>query len=501
MSNSNKPDIKITIINPPIVEQGSISTTIPLGIAYLAGYSRAKGVNVKLIDGLGEKLNQRNHWKDKTYYVGMSFDEIVDKIDADNDFICLSANFSVQQRMHLEIIKRIKQKFPGIIIIVGGNDSTLHPEPYINNGVDFAILGEGENTLYELISKVKNEEDYTDIDGLAFIDEHNQFKKNPKTKFIQNLDEIPFPARDLLPLEKYWKKKYSHGPIKNKYTPIASSRGCPLSCAYCSSIIFWQRKWRARSPNNFVDEVEECYTKFGITDFEFEDDVFSFKMQRAVDICEEIIRRGLGSKIRWTTPNGIRPDGMTREILKTFKKSGCNYLVFAPESGSQRLLREVYNKFINLDLIADMVKVCHEIGIPVAAFIIIGLPAQTDEDYRLTKEYIKRLARNGLNEVGVWPVFPYPNTPITQKYFPDYEQRLEEDNTGMSLPKWYPNREDVAKRINEMYLAFYTTKLMNHPIKSLGMIKNIISLRQETKTERSIIAAVSKFKQKFIASS
>lgn len=482
----------ITIINPPIVEKATIATTIPLGIIYLAGYARDKGIDVSLIDGLGEKIFQRNFWKDNLYYIGMSFDEIINRINHETDFICLSANFTLQRKLHLEIIKRIRKKFPRVKIIVGGNDSTLHPEEYLNDEVDFAILGEGENTLYELVSRLTDGGDYTQIDGLAYREKDGAIKTNPKTKFIENLDEVPFPARDLLPLENYWKKKISHGPIKEKYTPIASSRGCPLNCAYCSSIVFWQRKWRARSPKNFVDEVEECVNKYGITEFEIEDDVFSFNMQRAVDICDEIIRRGLGSKIKWSTPNGIRPENMNREVLATFKKAGCKYLVFAPESGSQRLLREVYNKFINLDLIADLVGVCHDLKIRCAAFIIIGLPVQTDEDYRLTKEYIQRLARQGLDEIIVFPMWPYPNTPITKKYFKDYNETLEEDDAG-SLPSWYPNRGRVAEKLREMYLAFYRAKLFSHPIKCMGMVKNVITFKQETKTERIVISAISKY--------
>jgi len=482
----------VTIINPPIIDKATIATTIPLGVIYLAGYVRDNGIDTSLIDGLGEKIFQRNHWRDNLYYIGMSFDEIVNKINPETNFICLSANFTLQRKFHLEIIERIRKKFPETKLIVGGNDSTLYPEEYLKYNVDFAILGEGENTLYELVMKLTNGEDYTQLDGLAFKEEDGTIRVNPKTKFIQNLDDVPFPARDLIPLENYWKKKISHGPIKERYTPIASSRGCPLNCAYCSSIVFWQRIWRYRSPNNFVDELEECYNKFGITEFEIEDDVFSFNMQRAVDICNEIIRRGLGSKIKWSTPNGIRPENMNREVLTTFKKAGCKYLVFAPESGSQRLLKEVYNKFINLDLIADMVGICHDLKIRCAAFIIIGLPVQTEEDYRLTKKYIQRLAKQGLDEIVVFPMWPYPNTPITEKYFKDYNDSLEEDDSG-SLPSWYPNRKRVAKKIAEMYAAFYRTKLLHHPLMCIDMVKNVLTSKQETKTERIVLSAISKY--------
>lgn len=485
----------VTLINPGFIEKPTVGVTIPLGVIYLAGYLRGYGTDVELIDAQGEGIFRRSKWHDGTYLIGLPISEIVSRINPKTDFITISTNFSPQQRVHLEIIKKIREKFPDKIIIVGGNDATAHFDIYLKNWVNFAVLGEGENSLHELVTCLKSKSDFTKIDGLAWI-ENGEIKSNKKTKFIQDLDTVPFPARDLIPLENYWKKLYSHGPVTTKYTPVTFSRGCPLSCSYCSSIVFWQRTWRHRSPKNFVDELEECYTKYGITEFEIMDDNFTLNMGLAVEVCNEIINRGLGSKIKWSTPNGVRPEKMNEENLKLFKDAGCKYLIFAPESGSQRLLKEVYNKFIDTNLILKNIEICHKVGIRTGCFIITGLYVETDEDYNLTKQYVKKLAKAGLDEVCVFPMLPYPNTPLTKKYFADIDPVLLEQDSGANmndLPQWYPDREKANKKIGGLYKTFYLYKSLYHPLSQLRMFKNILISKQETKTERSAKSLLKKF--------
>ena len=494
--------LNVTIINPPLLEKATVSLAIPMGVAYLAGYLRGKGINIQVIDAVGEGIFTKNKWDKDYLYIGLPFEEIISKISPKVDFITVATNFSTQQRMYTKIIEKIREKFPKTPLIVGGNDPTMHPDFYLNNGADYAVLGEGEGTLYELIEHIANGKDYSTLDGISFRDNKNEIVVNKKTKFIENLDEVPFPARDLLPLENYWKRKFSHGPVVNRFTSITSSRGCPLTCSYCASIVFWQRTWRARSPKNFVDEIEECVTKHGITHFEINDDNFTLNMSRAVEICNEIIKRGL--KITWTTPSGVRPEKMNEENLKLFKESGCVYLIFAPESGSQRLLKEVYNKFIDLNLILKNVEICHKIGIRTGCFMITGLYAETQEDFQQTLDYVKKLAKSGLDEICPGPMLPYPNTPMTKKYFSNIDPVLmEQELAGANindLPDWYPEKEMANKRLTSVYKTFYQYKTLYHPIKQMRMMLNILTAKQETKTERSFSLFLAKSIKKLVGS-
>lgn len=489
----------VTIINPPLIEKPTVSLAVPMGVAYLAGYLR-QSFDVQVIDAVGEGIFQKNEWGNEVY-IGLSFEQIVSKINPKVDFITIATNFSTQQRIYVKIIEKVREKFPKTPIIVGGNDPTMHPEFYFGVGADFAVLGEGEETCHDLIMKLWNKESYSSLDGLSYRDADGSIKVNKKTKFVQNLDTIPFPARDLIPLENYWKRKFSHGPVQSKFTSITSSRGCPLTCSFCASIVFWQRTWRARSPKNFVDEIEECVTKHGITHFEINDDNFTLNMGRAVEVCNEIIKRGL--KITWTTPSGVRPEKMNEENLKLFKESGCVYLIFAPESGSQRLLKEVYNKFIDLELILRNVDICHRVGIRTGCFIITGLvKAESEEDYKLTLNYAKKLAKAGLDEICPAPMLPYPNTPITKKYFEGIDPALMEQDAGANindLPDWYPDKEIANKRIAGVYKTFYKYKSLYHPLSQLRMMMNILTSKQETKTERSFSLFLSKSLKKIVS--
>ena len=226
------------------------------------------------------------------------------------------------------------------------------------------------------------------------------------------------------------------------------------------------------------------------------DDNFTLNMQLAVDVCKDIISRGLGKKIRWSTPNGVRPEKMNAEILKLFKEAGCKYLIFAPESGSQRLLKEVYNKFIDLELVIKNVAICHKIGIRTGCFIITGLYVETDEDFKQTRIFVRRLARAGLDEICVFPMLPYPNTPMTKKLFSHIDPVLMEQDTGSNindLPSWYPEKEKANSKIATLYKTFYFYKTLYHPSSQVRMITNILRAKQETKTERSARAILNKF--------
>src|SRR3989344_5498224 len=141
----------VTIINPPLIEKPTVSLAVPMGVAYLAGYARAKGFNVQVIDAVGEGIFQKNAWTGNELYIGLSFDEIISKINPEVDFITVATNFSTQQKMYVDIIKKIREKYPSTPLIVGGNDPTMHPDFYLKNGADFAVLGEGESSFYEII--------------------------------------------------------------------------------------------------------------------------------------------------------------------------------------------------------------------------------------------------------------------------------------------------------------------------------------------------------------
>jgi len=484
---------QIVLINPPIAEipkSQIFVTTIPLGLAYLAAQLIKNKFEVKVIDGLGLALNKRTDWQNLKLR-GLTIKEIIAKIPKDTEFICMSANFTPQHKLYLDLVKSLRKNFPKSKIILGGNEATVNYSRYLEGGADYCIMGEAEETLLKLVNAIveKKAKGIEGLDGIAFK-KAGKRKFKPKTSFIKDLDKLAFPARHLFPLENYWKAKSSHGPVNKRFTPIISSRGCPFDCSFCSSAVFWQRQWNSRSPENFVKEMQECIDKFGITEFEIEDDNLTLKLDRAKKIFNLIIEKNLN--ITWTTPNGVRSEKLDRKTLALMKKSGCVLLVLAPESGSQRILKEVYNKSIDLENIAKVAKDCYDLGIKTTAFFVVGLPVETEQDRNETRAYVKRLARIGVDEIGAFPCMPYPRTEVRKKYFNENTPGIDNLTIG-DVPEWYPNHKAVQSYVKELYLTFLLYKTIFHPIKMMKSLVGILSNKQSLKIEREIIRRKNNF--------
>ncbi len=474
---------KVALINPPRLDKKSNYTsaiTIPLGICYLASYLKKNGVSVVMVDALGSGINNIRKYDDKFDYVGLEISDIIEII-SDCDIIGISANFSVQQQLLLDIVKNIRNKFPEKTLVAGGNEATINYKLYLDNGVDYVVLGEGEETMLNLVKAIGNGEKPLKVNGIAFY--HKGSLVVNEKKYIENLDSLPFPARDMLSLDNYWKLKKSHGPVTRKFTSIITSRGCPYNCSFCSSSLFWSRMWRKRSIENVMKEIEHCVNDLGITEFEFEDDNLTLDKERAKELFRSIIGRGL--KISWTTPNGVRSDHVDEEMIELMKKSGCAHLTFAPESGSRRILKDVYNKSIDIDKIKHLVKKCGETGIRTACFFVVGTPVETESDRKETKRYLIELARLGLDEVGIFPCVPYPGTEIRKIYS---MHDIKEELIIGDIPEWYPNAKSVSKFIRELYMVFFINKFLYHPKKLLRSIKNVIAMKQELKMDRAILS-------------
>jgi len=322
-----------------------------------------------------------------------------------------------------------------------------------------------------------------------------EINKNSSSPFIENLDTLPFPARHLIPMDNYFDEQSAPGPSNSRFTSIQTSRGCPLKCSFCASAVFWKNTWRARTAKNVVDEIEECVEEYNIKEFFFTDDNLTLNRKRTVEICNEIINRGL--KIKWSASTGVRPENLDYELLKMMKKSGCHHFSIAPESGSQRLLKEVFNKYMNLDQVLEVVNNCNKVDIRTTGLIIIGAIGETEEDKMLTKKYVRKLAKNGLDELGVFPLVPYPETPIAEKYKHIKEiSNWEELSTGV-IPEWYPNFENVRRFKKELYFNHMLFQVIYHPSKIIRLIRNFVIKRQDIKADRVLKNFVKTFIRKF----
>ncbi len=384
---------KILLIYPPSVQAIGHQRPCapPLGIAYLGAVLK-KDYQIKLLDATTEgNRNIENLGNDLVRY-GLSGEQIKKRIaEYSPNIVGITCLYSSQMPFVRRICQLAKEIDPGIITIIGGSHPSFVPGEILReSNIDFIVLGEGEHTLQSLLKRLKSGHDFTELNGIAFRRD-GQVQVNPRTTYIENLDELPFPAWELLPMKKYPIINISMSVIsKSRYwAPIITSRGCPAKCIFCSSANFWGNRYRARSPENVLDEIELLVKEYKIKEIQFCDDNLVFIKERAKEIFQGIIDRRL--KIFWNTPNGIALWKLDEELLELMKASGCYELTLAIESGDQEVLSKIIKKPLNLARAESLIRKIRKLKIRTHSFFIVGFPGETMEQIRRTFSFAKKL--------------------------------------------------------------------------------------------------------------
>lgn len=322
--------MKILLVNPPIPEYWyNDEYYFPSSILYLASSLRDAEYEVKIFDM--KTIKPDNTSKRPEYYKT----KLLKKIrEVEPDLIGFGSLFSGNFTDALHYSEISKANYPDITIIAGGIHFTIYAEKILLEcpSFEYLILGEGENTIVDLVNKLdKKDNDFSTIDGFAYRRDNNVII-NPKSKFIEDVDSISFPAYDLINFEDYHTDtSHWHNPKKlpiKTSVPIISSRSCPNRCSFCSMYIAMGPCWRPRSAKNVVDEIEFVYNKYDQTHFSFMDDNMTLDKQRTLDICDEINERRLN--IQFETPNGLNLNTLDYEVIdatsfcRTCSYSPCN---------------------------------------------------------------------------------------------------------------------------------------------------------------------------------
>jgi len=423
--------MKVLLINPPA--QGVYDTVNiklpPLGLAYIAAVLRAHGYYVEIID-----LNvQENLWETVSKYQW--------------DIIGLSGDTS-RYPISMKIAEQIKKHF-GFTIFTGGPHVTFFEKETLDTGyVDFIIRGEGEFITLELIDAIRQNKPLESVRGITFKKD-GRIIKTLRAPIIRNLDSLPYPARDLLPMEKYKVTLFYGRPI----TSILTSRGCPFNCYFCSSSQFSNLIWRTRSPKNIVDEMEYVINKFDYHAFAFVDDNFTLNSKRVIEISKEIVKRKLD--IYWWAFSRVDELLGHEDMVEWMAKSGCKMVFLGIESVSKKVLDE-YNKGITANDSIRAVKLLKSYGIDTWGSFIIGALDETKEMIMNTVRFAKLLdPRN----VQFSILTPFPGT------------RLYEDAEKMGViihKNWkyydgahavmrtkYLESHEIQKLLNMAYISFY----------------------------------------------
>jgi radical SAM superfamily enzyme YgiQ (UPF0313 family) len=346
----------------------------------------------------------------------------------------------------------------------------------LKNCAEVLLLGEPERRVAELTKKIFGDEPLEPIPGLAYLDSGNiRFTAEPEPD--SDLDSLPFPAWENYPFQGYWFSVFTHGPRqKERFLPLLTSRGCPFQCRFCITPEI-NNRWRARSPVNVVDEIEHFLKIMQVSDFHISDLNPGIDEKRIRDISDEIISRKL--KINWKLAQGTKIDILGRDTIELMGRAGCNYISFSPETGSRELLKAMRKPF-NYEHALEMVRVMDRNGIRSQACFIAGLPGEDEAAQKLTRLYIRKLVKNGLDEIGVFGFAPIPGSELS-RYIKGYAHYSE----CTFNPSWREDYKQVAAFRLSLYLTFFLCKL-THPLKVLREIQRFFSRRFETKMEMSL---------------
>lgn len=390
--------MKILLLRP---DSEVYTSTPPLGILSLASYFREKGAyDVEIYDGRAHAATTA---------------QIVNRVaELRPDVVGISL-FAMERLEGHEAAHEIKKAYPGVTIIFGGAYPTTELEEVLSNpSVDFAVEGEGEISGLKLLNALESGSPPDSLPGVGW--RRNGKVVRPEIQpFIDDLDQLPQPAWDLLDLDVYFYNKHKPAPMnlyqKNpRSAPIICSRGCPYRCVYCHKL--FGKKLRRHSIDYIVEQISYLHREKGVEEIEIVDDIFNLEVEWTRQFAEAIRSKKL--TLNFSFPNGLRADRMTEEIIDLLVEIGTYRVVYAIETGSSSVQKAI-RKNVNLDKARKYINYTAKKGISIGAFFILGFLDETEEEMRQTIDFA---CKNPISTASFFILTPFPGTEV-------YEQARE----------------------------------------------------------------------------
>ncbi len=353
-----------------------------------------------------------------------------------------------------------------IRVIIGGPHATaLSEEVAREPDVDVVFTKEAERSLPRWMRKIDRPREWSKVPGIVFVDEDGQLVDTGPMRYIEYLDELPFQARDRV-------RRRETLPTSS-FGYLFASRGCPFSCSFCSSSDTWSRKVRYASPSHVVEEIQQCHDTYGTRVFSFEDDVFPFREDHALEICEKIVESGMD--IRWSCET--RVDVITPEIARALGRAGCTEVRLGVETGDPNILKSI-KKRISPDHAHAAARHLREAGIDAAVFFMVGFPDDTEDSLWRSLEFMKSLDPAN---ICFSKVTPYPATELYDRCLRDglLDEGLDwshffHQSESMHIMKSLTREEYavIAKRISREVDLYnqrrWAKKNVSHPLRFAG---------------------------------
>ena len=386
--------MKVLFVNPPQTASkykfmGVIAP--PLGIAYMAGVLQENNIDVEILDASAEDMDFKDVEKEL--------------LKRKPDLVALTALTPTIGRA-LETAQVVKETLPDSIVVMGGYHPTFNfIETLEDKNVDIVIRGEGEYIMLNLVQALENQSSLHDVKGIVFEDKNSkEIVVNPEAPLIQDLDELPFPALNLLPMDKYRLLD-----MDTHMTTMITTRGCPMQCSFCSSAAMHGKKIRERSIENIVDEIEYLKTNYDIDTIAFMDDTFTLKKRKVMAICDEILKRNI--EIMWGCTS--RVDTLDEKLLKKMKEAGCITIFIGVESADKQQLDNMC-KNTTIAKIENAFKIARKLKIRTIASVALGMPGDTKEIMNKTVKFVHKLKPN----YAIYSLAtPYPGTRFYKEAF------------------------------------------------------------------------------------
>jgi radical SAM superfamily enzyme YgiQ (UPF0313 family) len=427
--------------------------------------------------------------------VGLTDDEIVAQIPADTQVIGVTCAFSEEWPLVRSVIEALRRARPELPIIAGGEHINAAAEFSMRNcsAIDYCVLGEGEETLVELLDAMAGGRALDSVAGIGWL-ENGAYRQTAARARIKDIDSIPRPAWDLMPLRQYLDGGFGYGIGRGRSMPILATRGCPYKCSFCSSPQMWTTRWSARAPEAVLDEMGWAIDTYGAQNFDFYDLTAILQKDWLREFCEGVIERGY--KITWQIPSGTRSEALDGDTLPLMRRAGCLYFAYAPESGSPAVLQRIHKK-VKLDRMKDSMRAAVSAGISTKCNMIFGFPGETRKELAESVRFCWDLAAVGVADVNIGPFCPYPGSELFDELCADgrisglddaYFDMLANYSDVANNKSWSEHFSDRELTL-ACYVAlggFYLRTFLRKPQRVFALVRNVYTGRHQTRLDRAV---------------
>ncbi|MBC8233440.1 B12-binding domain-containing radical SAM protein [bacterium] len=401
--------MKVVLINAPR-KIPQVADFPPLGLAYIGAVAKQAGHYVRIIDAAA--------W---------SFDDLSQAVRREAPEVIGITCWTIERGQAFKAAHVAKEAAPNARVIMGGPHATAFPEHmFLRAPTDYVALGEGEETIQELLDVIAKDGDVSKVKGIAY-QRDGECHRTERRPFITDLDSIPLPLHEEFDYRQY---NGMHDSAR-RAAAIITSRGCPFRCTFCSSTVYWGRKYRKRSVENVLTEIELLYQYHGIRALLFFDDNLVIDRNRCIALCQALCARNnrrlrltaKGMDLIWAAEGSVKVDP---ELLGWMKRAGCYRIDFGVESGSPKILKNI-NKAFTVQDTRNAFRLCREAGIRPNAYLMFGAPGETRRTINETVRLMREISPTSLvgGRPGVWIL------PDTELYELSKRQGIISDKTWL----------------------------------------------------------------------